>query len=287
MKNKLNQNFVLVEEILDPVIQLKFYIFTHKPDINKYDSKEIALAEAQKLFDPEVPSREKKIILSRLAKMNDVEIYRIIEKYKNNPDPKVETWAKLAFIQNHNLIQSHLLDKKYILVTSGLGAKGCKMRFILGLVVTNIQSFNDLQKRIFESEIYSVFENFDIDIEEIMFKDNIAVLKILVNFDFEKMNLVVDSAVKNFIEILTPYKLNLSDKYILTNTRDYKVEEVKDMINAIEQKLDNGTSKYSSHRQLDFTNIEDLDEIINSSDEIDFEMLKRISDDLLLSDDLE
>src|ERR1035437_4565581 len=75
------QNLTIVEEQIDIEIQMEYFKVSR--DFKESDRSSFDIIEKEKLFDLELSNEDKKVILSQLATLENVEAYRSIEAYYN------------------------------------------------------------------------------------------------------------------------------------------------------------------------------------------------------------
>src|SRR5690606_18151029 len=120
-------NFNILEEQIDLEIQMKYFelsrIMSEEDDTADYLKYEIDL------YAPDTDSERKKEILIGLAGTDDVKAYRALEKYLEQADSEIRSWAVLALQENRMLLQTSLLDEQQFFISTGLGGKGKKLRY--------------------------------------------------------------------------------------------------------------------------------------------------------------
>lgn len=116
---------------------------------------------------PEATVTSKKKGLTLLAHLGTISAYRHIEKYYQNPDPEIKSWAALALEECRMFLESTLLDESVGLIVSGLGGTADKMRFYFMVLPTIGTRFTpeqyaviEIQLRSVASELNCIAENF-------------------------------------------------------------------------------------------------------------------------------
>lgn len=212
----------IINEKIDISLQMEYFDMSKKnKDIPFPDWEE----KSQLLWDPLVELDEKKKILTRLASVEDVRAYRLLEKFANENFEDLKQWSILALQESKMLIQSKLLDQAQVLISTGLGGKGDKLRFFFVLFNKNNESYTDLQQKIIKNEFEYIFNKNSSEIEEINFYDNIATIVALVPISISIQNLFV-----NTISEINQYGNFVKDNCIITNVKILSIEEIKDFM---------------------------------------------------------
>ncbi len=217
-------NFNILEYQVDINVQIEYFEYSkkHKGKVDKqklFDNKNI-------LFDKTVPIEEKKKMLVQLSSIEDVEIFRTIEKYLKNPDKELENWAILALQESRILLESSLLDENKVFISTGLGGKGTKLRYFLVLTTKNEETLNKFQKEQVVKELNFILKNNNVDIENLSFTDyNYFTITCLVQ--------ISDSLQKIFrlaIEEINQFGDFLSPNFLVTNIKILSNDEILDYL---------------------------------------------------------
>lgn len=257
MKNfkiKPNTKIIIIEDYIDASVQLEYLDYSEKY-LKDFDEEKL-IKDVDLLFSNELSLEEKKILLVRLSKIDDISIYRKIEKYYRNPDEKLRLWSIIAFQESHNLIQSSLLEENSVLVSSALGGKESKMRFFIVIQNSIKEMFTDIQKKIITQETKFVFEKNNSDIEKIEFGNYFFTIIALFPFSFDKLNTFIENILDETIEELKLYQIKIADKYLITNTKIKTIEQTSKLLADIEEqskskKLEDELNSYVPNKQTD------------------------------------
>ena len=96
----------IIEAIVDPDIQVEYLEYASQIR-NDFDEQKI-IDKSDDIFDAEVDIDEKKRLLTLMATIDDVNIYRKLEKYIEIAEDDLKSWALIAH-QESPLIYYHLL----------------------------------------------------------------------------------------------------------------------------------------------------------------------------------
>ncbi|MBN2890234.1 MAG: hypothetical protein JXL97_00065 [Bacteroidales bacterium] len=219
----------IIEAIVDPDLQVEYLEFASK--VRKDIDEEEVIENSDKIFDSEVDIEEKKRLIVLMASIDDVNLYRKLEKYIDLAEDELKSWVLIAHQECQTVIQSSLLEENQILVSTGLGGKGQKMRFFIVLQVDPKQEITESQREIIRKEINYAFSKFNCDIENIEFKEFFCTLVGLFPFEVE-----IEDVFNDIILESNNLGVNLTDKFIVTNVRIHTLDETEDLIRELDEK---------------------------------------------------
>lgn len=217
--------FSIFEEEIDIEVQKKFYDFL---DIlmKEYETKDNdSLKDIDKLFDDNVSVNEKKKILVLLSNLYEVSAYRAIENFIENGDKNLNKWAVLAHQQSRMMLESSLMDKKSIFISTGLGGKDNKLRYFCVLFTQKISPLNDDEKDIVMKELTFGFNSNDSILETIEYTVGIITLKALI-----PINANIKEMFDNIIQEINCQGYILKDNMIITNVKALSIEEIDTLL---------------------------------------------------------
>ena len=238
-----NSKIKILENIVDPEIQIEYFDFANQIREQKEVAK--AIENKEKLLQAETSIEEKRKLLVLLAVAKDVEAYRTIEQYAQNPDEELKDWAVIAKNESEITIQNYLLDEEYTIIGSGLGGKDNKLRFVVILITRNRKQLTDFQKDRLKKEIEITSFNFDCEIEKLTFGEYFVSVIGLFPLD-ETIERFFDTIVENVNE----FGNFMDDFYIVSNIKEYSKKEIVKLIEDIEQK--------SKQRNIDYGDFGDV-----------------------------
>jgi hypothetical protein len=244
------KNVKVIEAIIDPEIHLEYIDLSSKIKDEDRNQKKI-IAESDLIFSKETDIETKKRLLTIMAKIDDISIYRKIEKYLENPDPELADWAKIAQQESLMVIQSSLLDEEQVLISTGLGGKGSKWRFFIIIRNKNDENFKEFEKEALKNEIKFTFKEFDIELEKIQFGNFFLTMTALFPLDFD----VIENSLKKIFHESKNIGINLSDKYIVTNVKTIPIEECEELFKELEERIKENTKDAE-----DFDDFPDIDD---------------------------
>ncbi len=220
----LSENSInLSEEKIDNDTQLEFFECS-KAHERKLSAEEI-IRKKEMIFGNDLTTDQKKILLVQLASVSKIEAYRTIERYLLNADIDMYQWAYLAFQSNRLLLESSLLEENKVLITTGLGGKGDKLRYFIVFFTGDGSPITTLQQKIIRSELAYTLKKYDAEIEEIIFLEGFATILAVVPMKISVQKLF-DAIIKECNEVGE----FLFDDYIITNVKILSIEEIRELL---------------------------------------------------------
>ena len=219
--NRLN----IIEEQIDLDIQMNYFKRSGmlKKQVVTLDE---VLAKVPVLYDADARLEEKRDILIMLASFEDIETFRLLEKYKNDAVGEIKLWASMAYRESKLLLESSLLeDDEQILISTGLGGKGTKLRYFICLVHKNEDFFTEIQERIIRNELTSSMERHDAELESFSVENHLVKLFLLV-----PINEQVKDIVNDIIDACEELGNFLDNHIIITNVRAFSNDEISQIV---------------------------------------------------------
>ena len=164
----------------------------------------------------------------------------------------------MAYRECKMLLESSLLNEDKILISTGLGGKGLKLRYFVCLLHKNKEDFNEVQERIVRGEFESSIEKFNSESESIVFYNNIMKAYILVP---------IDVPVKDIIDQIYNASIDFGDfldeHTIVTNVRALTDDEIEKIVSGELREED-----VLSDEDIPYFEVEDMDD---DDDDDDFD----------------
>jgi hypothetical protein len=170
----VNGQLSILEDQIDLATQKEYFRYSEKLGKKTKPDEVVQIKDA--ISRPDLPFEDKKNLLVRLAAADDIEAYRILEKYAKEPHPGLKDWACLALQESRMLIESKILDENQILISTGLGGKGLKLRYFAAFISLDKQPFTSLQRKIIRTEVKFFLEKSGGELEDISFDKEICSL---------------------------------------------------------------------------------------------------------------
>lgn len=220
--DSLPDNFSILEEQIDVELQTEYFDTARSLRVEEAPENLIETALIM-LNDDETELELKKEILIRLAGLDNVEAFRIIEKFHKKADGELRSWAVLALQESRMLLQSSLLEEQQVFISTGLGGKHQKIRYFVSVMRHNIdEDFTDTQQKIVKSELDFFLKENDGELEEVQFETGFALSLFLFPL---KQNL--HQVLSSFIRECNQYGDFLKDDIIITNVKALSAEEIR------------------------------------------------------------
>jgi len=224
--NALNKaEFTVFEESIDMNVHFEYMEYVTSLDRKSKKSKAKVLKRMNEIFDENVPNDEKKELLARLAAVTEVEAFRTIERFVKEDNRDLHDWAVVALQESRMLLESDLLDEPKVHISTGMGGKGNKLRFITIVCKKDKTDLSDLQKKIITNEFTFMLEGNDSEIENITFHTYFAYLKVLIPIK-TNFRTVLTSA----LEACNVFGSFLSDEIIATNVKELTLPEIENLL---------------------------------------------------------
>ncbi|SHE48634.1 hypothetical protein SAMN05444274_101489 [Mariniphaga anaerophila] len=221
----LPDNFNILEEQIDMEVQMEYFEFSKK--IKEEKSDENFLECANELFLPETDLERKKQILIGLAGMDDVKAYRTLERFEEQADSDIRSWAVLALQENRMLLQTSLLDEQQFFISTGLGGKGKKLRYYVVFINRHgNEMLTKSQQKLLKDELIFGLKPEDGEFESIDFSDGFSTSLVLL-----PVTANIKQVFSSIIEECNQYGNFLEEDMIITNVKILSRNEILDIIN--------------------------------------------------------
>jgi hypothetical protein len=220
----LNEDSInILEESIDSDTQLEYFEYSRNLIVIKSEAE--IIRDKENIFDYSLPITARKSAFVELASLNNIEAYRTIERYLNEPHNKLYDWACLALQESRLKLETCLLDENKVLITTGLGGKGLKLRYFIVLFSSQGQELEPFQKDIIKKEVNYYLEKNGAEIEKIEFEESFASfyaiipLKVHLKKLFKKV-IFECNQIGNF----------LFDDFIITNVKPLSKDEIRELL---------------------------------------------------------
>lgn len=216
-------NLTILEQQIDADVQLEYFNYAKSLEDN-FDPDEV-LKNRDTIFRHDLTIDDKKHLLVQLANIDRIEAYRTLEKYINGSPDQLKDWATLALQECKLLLESKLLDKSQILISTGLGGKGLKLRYFTVLLSANGYSYSSFEQRIISDEIRFSIRKSKGDLENIRFDRELCTILSII-----PLNVPVQKLFDEMIAECNQYGEFINPDYIITNVRVLKNPQIRRLI---------------------------------------------------------
>lgn len=221
--SRMKGNIHIIEAQIDVDVQMKFYSYSN---YLKEESNSVDIAkEEDVLFSPESSQEEKKHSLALISNIPDTKAYRLIEKYSGQSEPELKDWATLSLIKSRITLETDLSEEKQMVISTGLGGKGDKLRFFILVIAEKKENFTEFQKKIIQREYPYFLEKSNCEMEELDICDNYFSLQILVPI-LADLQMTLDAPLNE----CNHYGNFLDGDYIITNVRKIPKTEIDELL---------------------------------------------------------
>lgn len=218
----------ILEEKVDIDLQVEY--FEYSKSVKKDLLEEEVLREMKELYNPEWTEEQKKILLVRLASIENVEAYRFIEKYLTDGHEEFRNWAILALQESRMLLESKILDENQVFISTGLGGKDSKLRYFVVLIQKEEREFTGLQQKIIRNEFEISLDNCDAEIEKLDCRGKYATLLVII-----PLRVSIKDLFHETIRECNLYGDFLKSNFIVTNVRELGLNEIEEFLQKQEQ----------------------------------------------------
>lgn len=216
-------NYSVLQEQVDIDVQLEYFESSKNLRKTKIHKDHESLID--RLNSEGSNLDQKKNILVQLASIDKVEAYRAIEMYNQNPDPELKDWSTLAMQESRVLLESSFLDENQVLISTGLGGKGSKLRYFIVLIAKKDMVFDELKKKIITNELNFVFQKNASELEDIEFSDRFAAVKALI-----PLTISLNGVFTEIIDECNQFGDFLHSNVIVTNVKVLSFEEISEYL---------------------------------------------------------
>jgi hypothetical protein len=216
-------NVAVLEYQIDADIQLE-YNHLAEQEMNLSNPAEI-LQKKDTLNSPGYSIDYKKKYLIELAKIGTVESHHILEKYITLPDKELKEWAMLAFQENKMLLESSLLDENQILISTGLGGKGLKLRYFTVLKTESGRVFSDYEKKLVKSEMRFSLKNNHGELESIHFNRELCRILSVI-----PLQIPIQPLFEKVIEECNLYGNFIDQECLITNVKILTGKQIRNLM---------------------------------------------------------
>ncbi|MFW5658010.1 MAG: hypothetical protein ACOCYF_01025 [Bacteroidota bacterium] len=216
-------NLNVLEEEIDVDLQMEY--FEHSKNHKTSLSMEEIIQKKDDIFLEGISVPEKKDRLVELASIENIEAYRTIQRYLQEPEDDLRDWAMLALQESRMLIESKLLDENQIFISTGLGGKGFKLRYFVVILSRNFSDFTRMQRKIIRNEFEYILKKVDAEIEEIRFRKNMSSILAII-----PLNISIKDIFRRAIEESNQYGDFIKTNFLVTNVKKLSFREIKDFV---------------------------------------------------------
>jgi len=188
-----------------------------KEDLNE----EMVLSQKDLLFDALYEPEFKKRLLLSLATLDNIEAYRAIEKYSEQPDEYLLNWAVIALEESKMNIERTLSDVEQIFISTGLGGRDEKLRFFIVFFPASKGGFTEFQLKTAKNELEFIFEKNKCELEE--FTEYSDYFTITALFPF-KLNM--KDILNGYLNEVNQYGNFIRMNLLITNIKIFNNEEI-------------------------------------------------------------
>lgn len=244
MFNANPQSLSIVEEQIDLNIQAGYYKRSRMLRRQVYELSDI-MEKVPYLYDPETRLEDKRDILVKLASFDDVEAFRAIEKFKNESEGEIRLWASMAYRESKAEIEGSLLDETQVIISTGLGGKGSKLRYFICFVNEQDCPFSDAQARILQGELECAIDKYDSDLESCSFSGRYMRAMVLI-----PITIAPSDVIQQVVDATEDLGGFLDETLVISNVKEMDDDEMQKILNG--EMLENDVAGIGSFEFSDY-----------------------------------
>jgi hypothetical protein len=151
-----------------------------KSNFQDFTEEEVA-GWGNSLFQSDTPLEEKKKTLEILAQVGNLNAYKYLKKYAEQPDKELETVATMALGECTILLHDDMSEEiEHYFVYTGVGPKNNLTRVFFVLIPREGKTFEPMQQKVIENEVINVTRKLKCEIEWFDFKTNYSSFSLLM-----------------------------------------------------------------------------------------------------------
>jgi hypothetical protein len=216
-------NVSILEQQIDADVQLEYYNFARKVE-NSFNREEV-LKNRDTIFNNNLKLDDKKHLLIQLANIDSIEAYRTLERYSNDSRDPLKDWAMLALQECKLLLESKLLDESQILISTGLGGKGLKLRYFTVLIAANGDQFSEFERKVITDEIGFAIRKSKGEIEKLRFNKELCIIISII-----PLQVPIQALFDDLIRECNQLGSFINKDYIITNVKILPIFEIRELI---------------------------------------------------------
>ena len=216
-------NLSILEQKIDADVQLEYYRYA-KAMKSDFDPDEVLQAK-DSLFMHDLPVEGKKKLLVQLASIGNIEAFRTLEKFVLKTECGLTDWATLAFQESRLLLESKLLDQNQILISTGLGGKGLKIRYFTIFLTRTGRSFSSFEQKLLSSEILFSLKGCRGELEAVQFDKELCMIISVI-----PLKVPIHKLFDDLIEECNHYDDFLNPDCMITNVKILSANQIRKMI---------------------------------------------------------
>ena len=223
MLGKNPGNLKVMEEQIDMDLQVEY--FERSKRLREEKEESWALDLSQYLNEPGYSPDVKKEILARLATIEKVECYRIIESFVKEGEESLHKWALLSLNESRLQLESNIMNENQVFISTGLGGRDQKLRYFVVLMTRTRSDLTPTHQMVIQNEFEYILRKFGAEVEEVNFSGYLSTITLLL-----PMNYSLRTVFNEAIQECNRYGDFLNDDFIVTNVKTLSFQEIKDFL---------------------------------------------------------
>jgi len=209
----------ILEQQIDSDLQMEYYNCVQK--LGKKFNADDVLKNRNAVFESDQSVDDRKDMMVMLASIGSIDAYRTLEKCSSTMSDQLRDWAVLALQENRLLLESKLLDQNRILISTGLGGKGLKLRYFTAFMSSD-RSFTDFEQKVMVNEIHFALRKSYGEVENISFDEELCTVLSII-----PLQIPVQKLYDEIIHECNQYGDFIKKDYIITNVKVIPNREIR------------------------------------------------------------
>lgn len=223
MLGKNSGSLKIMEEQIDMDLQVEYFECSKRLREEKEESW--ALDLSQYLNEPGYSPEVKKEILARLATIEKVECYRMIESFVKGGEESLHTWALLSLNESRLMLESKIMNENQVFISTGLGGRDQMLRYFVVVMTRTRSDLTPTHQMVIQNEFEYIMKKFDAEVEEVNFSGYLSTIMLLL-----PMNYSLRTVFSEAIQECNRYGDFLNDDFIVTNVKTLSFQEIKEFL---------------------------------------------------------
>lgn len=232
--NDKSLNVRIIEDRIDINVQMEFFDRVEELGETELDAEEI-IEKSAWLYLPEVSEDDKKEILLQLSCLDDVKAFRKIEEFLKTGESNLMSWAGLAFQKSRLEMESSFLNEKSVLISTGLGGKGDKLRYFIVLLQSDDVAITENQKSLLESELKFHFAKNEAVLEKFICQNNLVSITCLI-----PLRIPVHTIIDSVISDSNACGEFIDTSFLVSNVKEMSFPEIEEWLQKEEDDPETG-----------------------------------------------
>ncbi len=214
-------NITILEQKVDSDIQNEYHNYAQS--VSRQFNHDDILKKRNVVFEDDQTEEDRKDMIFKLSCIDHIDAYRTLERCTDTMPGGLRDWAVLALQENRLLLESRLLEQNSILISTGMGGKGLRLRYFTAFTSNN-EFYSTFEKSLLINEVNYAFARIRGEAESIRFDREICSVVGLI-----PLPVPVQKFIDEIIAECNLYGNFINPDYIITNVRVISNHEIRNL----------------------------------------------------------